>query len=107
MKSSPLSDSETWSADSGTTYHITGNMTDIFDTRPPPAGEENGILGDGRVLPVKAVGSLKLRFYQARANNSPHVDAVCVILTDVYVLEGSVQPILHPQGPKEPTSHLR
>ncbi|CAM9958898.1 unnamed protein product, partial [Sphacelaria rigidula] len=88
MKSPPLSDSEIWNADSGTTHHITGNMTDVFDTRPPSVGEEDVVLGDGKILPVKAVGSLKLKFHQARTNNSPHVDAVCVLLTDVYVLEG-------------------
>ncbi|CAM9558666.1 unnamed protein product, partial [Sphacelaria rigidula] len=49
-----------WIADSGTSHHITGNMTNVFDTRPSPVGEENVVLGDGKVLPVKAVGSLKL-----------------------------------------------
>ncbi|CAN0029432.1 unnamed protein product [Sphacelaria rigidula] len=88
MKSPPLPDSELWIADSGTSHHTIGSMTDVFDTRPSPVGKENVVLGDAKVLPVKAVGSLKLRFYHARANNSPHIDAVGVLLTDVYVFEG-------------------
>ncbi|CAM9959993.1 unnamed protein product, partial [Sphacelaria rigidula] len=60
-KSPPVPDSELWTADSGTSHHTTGSMTDVFDTRPPPVGKENIVLGNGKVLPIKAVGSLKLR----------------------------------------------
>ncbi|CAM9990057.1 unnamed protein product, partial [Sphacelaria rigidula] len=88
MKSPPLFCSKIWIANSGASHHITGNMTVVFDTRPPPVSEENVVLGGGKVLPVKAVRSLKFKFHQARAKISPHVDAVCVLLTDAYVLEG-------------------
>ncbi|CAM9380097.1 unnamed protein product, partial [Sphacelaria rigidula] len=54
-----------WIADTGTSHHTTGNMTDVFDTRPPAVGKENVVLGNGKVLPVKAVGSLKLRLHES------------------------------------------
>ncbi|CAM9431540.1 unnamed protein product, partial [Sphacelaria rigidula] len=51
---------EEWLADTGTTYHVTGSVDDVFYLRPPPQGREHFGMGDGTRLPVKAVGSLKL-----------------------------------------------
>ena len=44
-------------------------------------------LSNGRILPVKAVGSLKLKFYQSHTD-SPIPVETCVMLTDVHLLEG-------------------
>ncbi|CAN0090545.1 unnamed protein product, partial [Sphacelaria rigidula] len=62
-KSPLVSDSEVWIADSGTSHHTTGSMTNVFDTRPPPVGKEDVVIGDDKVLPVKAVGSLEIGFH--------------------------------------------
>lgn len=64
-----------------------GDTTHVFDTFSPPPGNERVVLGDGKVLPVKAVGSLELRFYPSSRGPQPSTET-CVTLTDVYVLEG-------------------
>jgi len=61
----PTNDAEVWIADSGSTHHTTGSFTHVFDKRAPPSDSNTVVLGDGKVLPVLAVGSLKLRFYQS------------------------------------------
>ena len=62
-------------------------MHNMFDLRPPPAGNEYVVVGNGTVLPVIAVGSLKLKFHMPSTYYAPPSD-FCVQLTDVYVLEG-------------------
>lgn len=83
----PVPNAEISIADSGPKHHATSDMTYVFDTRPLPPGNERVDLGGGNVFPVKAVGSLTLRFYQ-RSKSSPPPTKTGVILTDVYVLEG-------------------
>ena len=78
---------EEWLADNGASHHGTGSMDNMFDLRPPRAENEYVVVGNGTVLPVFAVGSLKLKFHMPSTYYAPASD-FCVQLTDVYVLEG-------------------
>ena len=83
----PTHDAEVWIADSGSTHHTTGDMIRVFNTRPPPSSSNTAVLGDGKVLPVLAVGSLKHRFYQSSRDRSDS-NGTCFLLTNMYVLQG-------------------
>ncbi|CAM9897253.1 unnamed protein product, partial [Sphacelaria rigidula] len=54
-----------WISDNGASHHTTGSMVGMFDLRPPPPprGNEHVIVGNGTNLPVRAVGSLKLKLH--------------------------------------------
>lgn len=62
-------------------------MSGVFDLRPPPTGSEHAIVGNGAVLPVLALGSLKVKFNMPGHSNNPPSDFF-VKLTDVQSLEG-------------------
>ena len=78
---------EEWLADNGASHHTTGSMDNMFDLRRPPAGNEHLVVGNGMVLPVTTVGSLKVRFHMPGTYYAPPSD-FCEQLTDIYVLEG-------------------
>ena len=99
----PINDAEVWHADSGSTHHKTGDLTHVFDTRAPPSDSNSVVLGNGKVMPVLAVGSLKVRFYQS-SRDGPDSNGTCILLTNAYVLEGiRFNFIFDPSGSKEPT----
>ncbi|CAM9438791.1 unnamed protein product, partial [Sphacelaria rigidula] len=54
---------EKWLADTGTAYHVTGSVDDVFDLRSPPQGIEDLEMSDGTRFPAKTVGSLNLTFH--------------------------------------------
>ena len=78
---------EEWLADNGASHHTTGSMGGMFDLRHPPAGNEHLVVGNGNVLPVIAVESLKIKFHMTGIFYVPPSE-FCVQLTDVYVLGG-------------------
>ncbi|CAN0039175.1 unnamed protein product, partial [Sphacelaria rigidula] len=86
--SSRSKNAEGWIVDTGTTYHITGNVDDVFDSRYPAQGMENFTIGDRTRPPVKAVGSLYLRFQMGSLDVSILSTDLPVKLTNVYVVEG-------------------
>lgn len=66
-------------------------MVGVFDLRAPPRGDESVILDDGTVLPLRAEGSLNLRF-DMEPTHGVDATSFCVHLTKVYVLAGTVRP---------------
>ncbi|CAM9579787.1 unnamed protein product, partial [Sphacelaria rigidula] len=86
--SSRSNSAEGWIADTGTTYHVTGNVDDVFYSRSPAQGMENFTMGDRTRPPVKAVDSLYLRFQMGSLDVSIPSTALPVKLTNVYVVEG-------------------
>ncbi|CAM9575505.1 unnamed protein product, partial [Sphacelaria rigidula] len=52
---------EEWISDNGASHHTTGSMVGMFGLRPPPKGNEHVVVGNGTILPVRAVGSFKLK----------------------------------------------
>ena len=49
-----------WVADSGATYHVTGDPTGMFDCKPPPLGKERLVIGDTTMMGVERFGKLSL-----------------------------------------------
>ncbi|CAM9858599.1 unnamed protein product, partial [Sphacelaria rigidula] len=58
---------EEWIRDNGASHHTIGSMAGMFDLRPPPKENEHVIVGNGIILPVRAVGSLKLKFHMGNS----------------------------------------
>ncbi|CAM9335418.1 unnamed protein product, partial [Sphacelaria rigidula] len=79
---------EKWLADTGTTYHVTGSVGDVFDLRPHHQGMEHFEMDNGIRLPVNAVGSLNLTCHMGSWDVSLPPSDFPIQLTDVYVVEG-------------------
>ena len=47
-----------WVADSGASYHFTGDPTGMFDCTPPPRGKERLVIGDMTMMGVDCFGKL-------------------------------------------------
>ena len=49
-----------WVADSGASYHVTGDPTGMFDCKPPRVGKERLVIGDMTMIGVDCFGTLSL-----------------------------------------------
>ena len=49
-----------WIADSGASYHVTGDPTGMFDCKPSPVGKERLVIGDMTMMGVECCGKLSL-----------------------------------------------
>ena len=47
-------------ADSGASYHVTGDPTGMFDYKPPPVGKERVVIGDMMMMGAELVDKLSL-----------------------------------------------
>ena len=47
---------EQWVADSGATFHVTGNPVGMVECNPPPLGRRSLVIGDMRSLKIDALG---------------------------------------------------
>ena len=68
MKETPLdisggSGRDEWVADSGASYHVTGDPTGMFDCKPPPVGKERLVIGNMTMMGVECFGKLSLLMY--------------------------------------------
>ncbi|CAN0439319.1 unnamed protein product, partial [Laminaria digitata] len=60
-----LSESDLWVADSGATYHVTGDPTFMFECKPPPVGKGTLLVGDMRSMRVECFGKLSMVMHSA------------------------------------------
>ena len=51
---------EQWVADSGTTFHVTGNPVGMVECKPPPPDRSTLVIGDMRSLRVQCFGKLPM-----------------------------------------------
>ena len=71
-----------WVADSGASYHVTGDPTGMFDCKPPPVGKERLVIGDMTMMGVECFGKLSLLMHfqggdtHARLTNVAYVPGV-------------------------------
>ena len=72
--------SEVWVSDNGATNHITSDARNVYDWIDVPPGKEYVLIGNGKGMKVKGVGSLNLKMHSKTDFN--------VKLTGVYVTEG-------------------
>ncbi|CAN0463970.1 unnamed protein product, partial [Laminaria digitata] len=72
--------SEVWVSDNGATNHITSDARNFYGWIDVPPGKEHALIGNGRGMRVKGVGSLHLKMQSKTDFN--------VKLTGVYVTEG-------------------
>ena len=45
-----------WFADSGASYHVTGDSSGMFDCKPPLVGKERLVIGDMTIMGVECFG---------------------------------------------------
>ena len=65
MKETPrdipgVSGRDEWVADSGASYHVTGDPTGMFDCEALPVGKERIVIGDMKMMGVECFGKLSL-----------------------------------------------
>ncbi|CAN0289655.1 unnamed protein product, partial [Laminaria digitata] len=72
--------SEVWVSDNGAMNLITSDPRNVYDWIDVPPGEEYVLIGNGRRMRVRGVGSLNLKMHSKTDFN--------VKLTGVYVTEG-------------------
>ena len=69
-------------ADSGASYHVTGDPTGVFDCKPSPRGKESLVIGDMTMMGVECFGKLSLLMHcqggdtHARLTNVAYVSGV-------------------------------
>ena len=51
---------EEWVADSGATFHVTGNPVGMVECNPPPLGRRSLVIGDMRSLKIEYFGNLPM-----------------------------------------------
>ena len=51
---------EQWVADSGATFHVTGNPVGMVECNPPPLGRRSLVIGDMRSLKIEYFGNLPM-----------------------------------------------
>ncbi|CAM9546279.1 unnamed protein product, partial [Hapterophycus canaliculatus] len=67
--------SEKWTSDSGSTSSVTNDRSLMYDLSPAEDNREFIQVGDGRMVPVQAVGSVNLRFHMSDEHgNVPDFD---------------------------------
>ncbi|CAN0297573.1 unnamed protein product, partial [Scytosiphon promiscuus] len=59
---------EEWVADSGATYHVTGNPSGMVECVPPPVGRSSLVIGDRRSLQIECFGKLSLVMHSAKGD---------------------------------------
>ena len=70
---SNITSDDVWVADSGASCHMTHNCSSMYDIRSPPPGRDVVVIGDGRKLRVKCVGSIDVMFHGCTdARNTLH-----------------------------------
>ncbi|CAN0441657.1 unnamed protein product, partial [Laminaria digitata] len=68
-----------WVADSGATYHVTGDPTFMFECKPPPVGKGTLLVGDMGSMRVECFGKLSM------VMNSAGGDLDVVLMNVAYV----------------------
>ena len=93
-----------WVADSGASYHVTGDPSGMFDCKPPPVGKERLVIGDMTMVGVECFGKLSLLMHcqggdtHVRLTNVAYVPGVQLNLFSLHAVMSKCRATMDTKG---------